>query len=208
MLRIGKRGLDALGIPRGPDGSRKGKNTGRPLKAQPAPRVCGPAGPETVGGRLPSAPSGHPDADVHIEFVVLVRPRVKARHRSGQGNTYTPRDTEQFERLITAETALAVRASGDMLAYPVCLTIGLMFSGDESLWPVAQADGDLSNIIKAIEDGMNKVAYRDDRLIAEHHTIKICGCVEGIYVSIRAAAASPFSRLVREKIGLPESSKI
>jgi len=113
-----------------------------------------------------------------IEFVVPGNPRGKGRPRfSRNGHAYTPAETAAYENLI----ALACKdARGDKGPFigPVAMQIHVgkqvpaskpkrtkqaMLAGE--IRPATKPD--LDNVIKAVLDGCNGVAYLDDKQIVE-----------------------------------------
>lgn len=116
-----------------------------------------------------------------IEFVVPGNPRGKGRPRmTRNGHVYTPAETAAYENLI----ALACKdARGDNSPYnsPVSVHIYVgkqvpaskskrtkqaMLAGE--IRPATKPD--LDNVIKAVLDGCNGVAYLDDKQIVELST--------------------------------------
>lgn len=93
-------------------------------------------------------------------FVVPGRPIPKGRPRTvttptGRSRTFTPRRTRDFEELVAWHAKLArVRP----LAGDVALTVRLYGT---------HADGD--NVLKAVADGLQGVAYTNDSQITEWH---------------------------------------
>lgn len=91
-----------------------------------------------------------------IKIVVPGRPVPKARPRFGkQGNVYTPARTKQYEELVAWKTKEVIK---EPLTGNVAVYIKVYVKGD--VFP------DLDNIAKSILDGMNKVAYYDDKQVA------------------------------------------
>lgn len=127
-----------------------------------------------------------------IRFTVPGEPVGKGRHRSvtrkrrdasGKMTTYvahiTPEKTEEYELRVKSATRLAV-AEYEAILGPVMLELKI-YVGIAASWPKKKRqmalDGDMyptkkpdsSNILKAIEDAMNEVAYGDDAQITDHH---------------------------------------
>lgn len=130
-----------------------------------------------------------------IRFTVPGEPVGKGRHRSvtrkrrgadGKMTTYiahiTPEKTEEYELRVKRAARQAVEAiSGySALLGPVMLELGI-YVGIAASWPKNKRQmaisgemyptkkPDTSNILKAIEDAMNEVAYGDDAQITDHH---------------------------------------
>ena len=100
-------------------------------------------------------------------------PRVKQRPRLGRrGRVFTPEQTLAFEK------AVRDAYDGDCATNPVALTIALY--KDRFTVTVTEYDtlkpsplrGDIDNYAKAILDGLNGVAYTDDKLVYKLQVIK------------------------------------
>lgn len=114
-----------------------------------------------------------------IRFRVDGEPMGKERARSGSGkNHYTPERTRLYEMAVRVEAMKAMGAR-EPLAGPVSLAMKAVMPIPKSfsrkkreaalrgeIRPTGKPD--LSNIIKAVEDAMNEVVYRDDGQIAEY----------------------------------------
>ena len=99
-------------------------------------------------------------------------------HRS-----FTPKSTGDFESAV-AEAARVAMAGREPFRVPVEIEVAFTFEGDSGLWPTDVTDADLDNLEKAVLDGLNKVAYSDDRLVVRKSGIKQCGPVPGVRVSV------------------------
>lgn len=99
-------------------------------------------------------------------------------HRS-----FTPKSTGDFESAV-AEAARVAMAGREPFRVPVEIVVSFTFEGDDGLWPTDVTDADLDNLEKAVLDGLNKVAYSDDRLVVRKSGVKQCGPVPGVAVSI------------------------
>ena len=107
----------------------------------------------------------------------------KRRDASGKMTTYiahiTPEKTEAYELMVRRATAAAVHGHPAMKG-PVMLELAIyvgiaaswskkkrQMAIDGEIYPTKKPDS--SNILKAIEDAMNEVAYNDDAQITDHH---------------------------------------
>ena len=112
--------------------------------------------------------------DSFVKFTVPGRPRGKERPRMGRnGKFYTPKTTREYEETVAwfAKTAYKEEPTKD----PVRLDMTIRSS---------KSKADTSNILKAIEDGMNGIIYVDDRQIKEIHISRIEGDGEGVDVAV------------------------
>jgi len=109
-----------------------------------------------------------------VKFTVPGRPRGKERPRMGRnGKFYTPKTTREYEESVAwfARNAYKEEPTKD----PVRLDLTIRSS---------KSKADTSNILKAIEDGMNGIIYVDDRQIKEIHISRIEGDGEGVDVAV------------------------
>lgn len=96
-----------------------------------------------------------------IRFVVPGRPRPKGRPRADARfrgrrvdiHFYTPRETKEFEQLVGT---YALAAGARPVRHPVEVEVEVWLAGK-------RGDGD--NYLKAILDGLNGVAWEDDRQV-------------------------------------------
>ena len=125
-----------------------------------------------------------------VSFVINVRPFGKQRHRTSRGRTYTPKETVAYEKLIAQEAALHFKKPFDG---PVSVDIIALFKPAKSwskkktaaAWaqPHTQKP-DLDNVMKAICDGMNKIAYHDDSQISYGGVEKYWGCADAVRITV------------------------
>ena len=107
-------------------------------------------------------------------FVVPGRPVGKERARKGKNGTfYTPPRTREYENLVSWKARMA--------------HVGAPFEGPVKLEMEIRSRksrADTSNILKAIEDAMNRIVYHDDKQIKEIHIRRINGEQEEVQVTI------------------------
>lgn len=114
------------------------------------------------------------DIERCVAFKVYGKPVGKGRPRytsaGGFGRMYTPRATRDYERTVADEYK---RAGGWVMEKPVMVTIMQAFpipkgaSKKEAQLMreyqiVPSCKPDIDNVVKAVLDGLNGVAYRDD----------------------------------------------
>lgn len=138
-----------------------------------------------------------------LSFTVPGEPRGKGRprasHFGGHTRLYTDSKTASYENLVAlaAREALQGRAPFDA---PVTVDITVRLSPGVSVSKKHRAEiiagdrailgrFDLDNIAKAVLDGLNKVAFTDDRLIVGLTARKVGALVPG--VDIRVAVLAP-----------------
>ncbi|MGY3582391.1 Holliday junction resolvase RusA-like endonuclease [Bradyrhizobium sp. USDA 4341] len=198
MARISTKDAERLGLIPGADGRvSTARRIG--LRRSDAPRA------HAKRGRLRVSPESGPP----ISFFVPIEPIPKARARTmlpksliekcfvqSRGNllafrglidklkhhTYTPERTAAFEKQVAlhANRAMAGRPA---IERPLAMQMTFVFEGDETLWPTDSSDGDMDNLVKAIKDALNGIAYKDDRLVVLGEQRKICGREFGVHVT-------------------------
>ena len=97
-------------------------------------------------------------------FTIPGRPKSKSRPRFARGRAYTDKKT------LDAEKRVAELYKGPYFDGPVSLsftfhpkkTVVTIAALDEEISPLT---ADLTNLCKMVEDGLNGVAYSDDRLV-------------------------------------------
>jgi Holliday junction resolvase RusA-like endonuclease len=113
-------------------------------------------------------------------FTIEGKPIAKQRPRLGRGGFYTPTKTKNYEKLVgsTYQKLGFSKIDGYIKA-----TIKIFFQIPPS-YPKRKkedcrkgkirptAHGDTDNIVKAVLDGLNGIAYEDDCVIEEIHAEK------------------------------------
>lgn len=105
---------------------------------------------------------------------------------------YTPGKTVAYEGLI-ALAAREAMGSAEPFAGPVAIEATAVFPIPASWskarkaaaqWHTSKPDAD--NIVKALGDGLNNVAWRDDSQVASTRILKVYGDVPGLHVTVSA----------------------
>ena len=116
-----------------------------------------------------------------MKFQIPGTPVAKGRPRfarvGGFTRAFTPAKTHRFESLV----ALAAQAAGvEMMDGPLCVTIRAIFpmkgsplkrSTRPAAWKTTKPD--IDNVVKAILDGLEGVAFKADSAVVEIHASKI-----------------------------------
>ena len=111
-------------------------------------------------------------------FIIPGPPKGKARPRVVNNHAYTPEATIQYERLVQA---CWEKAAGDWIAdpeTPLALYISMFYPIPKSHtkkqqemerrnWVLPTKKPDIDNVLKIIMDGLNGVAYHDDKQVVE-----------------------------------------
>lgn len=115
-------------------------------------------------------------------IIIPGKPKGKKRPRHGRnGAVYTPNDTKEYERQVGE---IWKTTGGEIFhgAVKVCITayFGIPKSAPKSA-TLAMCDGtrrptikpDIDNIEKIVLDGLNGIAYDDDKQVVEVHKWKL-----------------------------------
>lgn len=129
-----------------------------------------------------------------VTFEIYGKPFAKQRPRFSRasGRAFTPKETISFENTVRAE---ASRHFPQPISGPVRVTIRATFQPAKS-WSKKKTDAHLSrphtqtpdvdNIGKAICDGLNRIAFYDDKQVAEMNIRKIWGPIPKTVVIVEA----------------------
>ena len=129
-----------------------------------------------------------------ISFIIPGEPKGKARPRFGQGRTYTPPETVEYEKLVKRcylESGGKINLSERPIKIQIYAYFGVPKSWSnkkktaavhDEIYPTKKPDCD--NIVKIICDALNLVAYKDDSQIVECTCIKRYGTQGGVSVVI------------------------
>ena len=125
-----------------------------------------------------------------IIITIPGEPIGKGRPRLGRRHTYTPEKTQRWEQAAAWEARR--QHKGDPLEGPIDLDVRAVFAIPKS-WPKWKREAaedtlvshtvkpDASNVLKAVEDALNGIAFRDDSQISSVTIIKWYGsepCVQ------------------------------
>lgn len=109
-----------------------------------------------------------------IKIVVPGRPVPKARPRLGKrGNVYTPTRTKEYEQLVgwCAKQHIQETIDGD-------IALHIKVYVKNNIFP------DIDNIAKSIMDGLNGVAYKDDKQVSCLTVQRIKGNEEKVEIEL------------------------
>ncbi|MBJ9593213.1 RusA family crossover junction endodeoxyribonuclease [Burkholderia seminalis] len=139
-----------------------------------------------------------PVAAQRVEFVIPGEPVAKGRpkfaRRGAHVTTYTPEKTARYENLVKL-AARAAMCSTEPYAGPIRLVVHIGMPIPTS-WSQkrqrAAAAGeigatkkpDADNVVKALKDGMNGVAYVDDGQVVDLWVAKRYAVVPGVRVEV------------------------
>lgn len=118
------------------------------------------------------------------------RPRISTR--GGFARAHTPAKTVAYEGLIALAAQDAMKGAPPHLG-PIALSVTATFPIPASwskkraaaaMWHVGRPDGD--NLLKAVGDGLNGVAWKDDSQVASARILKVYGETPGLTVEVTA----------------------
>lgn len=128
-----------------------------------------------------------------VTFTIPGKPFGKQRPRATRmGRIYTPAETVRFEQVVGQ---IGIEHFPAPLTGPVRLTVIATFQTPPS-WPKKKRaehlhrphcqKPDLDNCIKAIEDGLNRIAWVDDSQVCEVIARKVWGLTAQTVVHVEA----------------------
>lgn len=116
-----------------------------------------------------------------ISFNVSGQPQGKARPRFANGHIYTPKTTKEYETKVKRAYLRAAK-NYSFKDKPVSLKIVAYLKRTKSNKRLfATAKPDIDNIVKAVLDGLNDVAFDDDKQVVNVTACKLyCDCPDDI----------------------------
>ena len=128
-------------------------------------------------------------------FVIPGEPRGKGRPRFSRtsGHAYTPKETEMYENRIAMCWRAEYPDTGSLIETDLEIWVKAIYGIPQSWSKKKQRemlgrpcrkkpDGD--NILKAVCDGLNSVAYRDDVQLVEIHLVRLYGSAPRVEVDL------------------------
>ena len=115
---------------------------------------------------------------------------------NGHAKAYDPEKSRNYKAYVRLLATQSMKDSGfTMIEGPCCLSIDAYFEVPKSKskkfreaalsgleYPTKKPD--IDNIIKAIQDALNGLAYKDDALIVRLHTVKLYSEIPRVEVSL------------------------
>ena len=103
-------------------------------------------------------------------FRLDIVPKPKQRPRFSKGKAYTPQQTRQYEQSIKV---LSAHHFTDLMEGALKLELNFYFKRPKKpKTAFKESKPDLTNLIKAVEDGLEGVAYANDAKIVEINAVK------------------------------------
>lgn len=213
IRKAAQKANPALKHPAGKD------TTGKPASRRPAAKSRKQEGTTRPGRHLLKADGSSEDARFLVEFSIPILPQPKRRARTSVNlealrkaflqshgsltkfmailrsgpmmQSVTPQATRLYEQAIRVAAQGAMSKAGLSPARgPVHVDMAFIFAGNPLELPTANRDGDLDNLVKAVLDAMNGVAYSDDRLVVGTSATKACAGQDAVHVRITSSPAA------------------
>lgn len=100
-----------------------------------------------------------------VRFEIPVKPVPKGRPRLGSGRVYTPKKTKTFEDQVRFIARAAFNSQG-IKPFEKCVFVYIWFCfKSKEVGYNCTTPADIDNMQKSVFDGMNGVAYKDDKQI-------------------------------------------
>ena len=131
-----------------------------------------------------------------MRFEVPGKPQGKGRTRSSNGKHYTPEETVMYENWI--KICYQQQANKHLGEGPISLTLTIYYPIPKSatkgkrlamenniIRPTIKPDSD--NVLKAVADSLNKIAYKDDSQIVSVKVEKYYSDNPGLVITLEVA---------------------
>ena len=119
-----------------------------------------------------------------VRFDIPIKPIPKGRPRLGMGKVYTPQRTKKFEDHVRFITRASFNAKGiKPFQKEVFVYVWFCFKGKNVGYNYTSTS-DIDNLQKSIFDGMNGVAYNDDKQIVFVYAEKVWAEQDNVRVII------------------------
>ncbi len=117
---------------------------------------------------------------MRYKIVIPGRPVPKGRPRFSKGHAYTPEKTRMYEELVGWKAKQVIKS-------PLRKNIAVYIT----IYASSKIQGDLDNYAKSILDGMNGVAYIDDKQISYLTIQRLKGEQEMVEIEIEELKEVP-----------------
>ena len=141
-----------------------------------------------------------------MQFTIYGKPKGKDRPRFGQGRTYTAPATKEYEDRVKFEYARQCRnrrfegnISIDVVAYIEPPKSWSNKKREDAIGKYCPTGSDTDNILKIIMDGMQGVAYENDKRVVSVTCQRFYAEQSRVVVSINAADELVGNRLEENK---------
>lgn len=136
-----------------------------------------------------------------VNFIIYGEPKGKGRPRfvRATGHAVTPKDTVEYQNLVKMEYQLQCEGQRFPDDAQLEMQVTAYYSIPKSvskrkkekmlnhqIRPTKKPDS--SNVLKAIEDALNKIAYKDDSQIVETRVSRFYGEIPMVTVTIKEAS--------------------
>lgn len=129
-----------------------------------------------------------------ILFRFSLEPVAKSRPRFSRGRVFTPWKTKSYENHIKVVASSQMNGS-PKIEGPIHATLKFIFKRKKSVKRIHHTvKPDLDNLIKAVFDGLNGIAFKDDAQICSISATKVYAVHDGegeITVELHPMDASP-----------------
>jgi len=115
-----------------------------------------------------------------LTFIIPGKPKAKGRPRVVPGRAFTPKATAAYEGLVALAAQAALPEGWTPLTGPVLLVVLAVQPRPKRLMRRKDPDGliysdrrpDLDNLVKAVSDGLDGIAWGDDGQVAVVQAVK------------------------------------